>query len=71
MGGIVKSIFGSPKKPPTIAQTPLPPAPETKPILATDTEALNKAKKEQTLAASARSGRQSTILSDADETLGG
>lgn len=72
MGKAIGKLFGmSTKKPPTIAQVPIPPMPETKPIAAADQDALNKAKSRATVLASQRGGRSSTILSDADEALGG
>jgi hypothetical protein len=72
MGGAVKKLFGmETKKPPTIAQVPVPPAPEVKPIAQADADALDKARRGQAVAASQRGGRSSTILSDADESLGG
>lgn len=71
MGKAVKKLFGSDTpKPPTIAQVPIPPAPEVKPIPQADSEAIAKAKGRALVAASQRGGRASTILSDADESLG-
>lgn len=63
---------GSVPKAPVIMSTPAPPPPQVQPILPTDTEAINKAKKKAATAAQSRSGRQSTIMSETadNETLG-
>lgn len=69
MGKVVKSIFGggSAKAPDPI---PIPPPPPATPMVNED--AILRKKKKQLSAASTRSGRQSTILSDlgSNETLG-
>lgn len=68
MGKVVKSIFGGGAKAPD--PIPIPPPPPATPMVNED--AILRKKKKQLSAASTRSGRQSTILSDlgSNETLG-
>ncbi len=61
--------FGGAPKPPKV-ETPPPPPPPT-PIPEPDDELTRQAKRKRTAEIAARSGRQSTILADTGEKLGG
>lgn len=70
MGKVVKSIFGGGEKAQAPAPLPIPAPPPATPMV--DEATILRKKKKQIAAASTRSGRQSTILSDlgSNETLG-
>lgn len=71
MSGIVSSIFGGSKPAKIPAPAALPPVPQATVMPVADDAALSKSKRAATIAASERSGRASTILSDSsDDTLG-
>ena len=75
MGGALSSLMGGgkPKTPtmPVIEAPPPVPIPEpVAPVLMADDDALTKARKKKLQAATARSGRDSTILSTGDDLLG-